>query len=101
VCARLNDPAAMRAMLNWDRANQLASFFLAYLSGQVEIARCRVPTLGIWSAGDAYLPEEPMKKTAEFMDAEWRYERLEEGSHWVMLDQAESVNRLLLDWLNS
>jgi pimeloyl-ACP methyl ester carboxylesterase len=99
VCGRLTDPAAMRAMLNWDRGNQLAAFFLAYLSGQVEITKCKVPTLGIWSAGDGYLPEEPMIKTADFMEAEWHYERLEEGSHWVMLDQADRVNRLILDWL--
>ncbi len=100
VCERLNDLGAMRAMLNWDRANQLASFFLAYVSGQVEITKCRVPTMGIWSGGDTYLPEGPMKKTADLMDAEWRYERIEQGSHWIMLDQPDETNRLILDWLN-
>jgi pimeloyl-ACP methyl ester carboxylesterase len=99
VCGRLKDPAAMRAMLNWDRANQLASFYLAYMSDQVDLVKCKVPTLGIWSAGDVYLPEEPMLKTEEFMAAEWKYERLEEGSNWVMLDQSDRVNRLMLDWL--
>ena len=96
VCNRIKEPAAMRAMLNWDRANQLASFYLAYMSGQVELVKCKVPTLGIWSAGDVYLPEESMKKTEEFMEVEWKYERLEEGSQWVMLDQPDSVNRLNL-----
>ena len=86
-------------MLNWDRANQLASFYLAYMSGQLEYPKCKVPTLGIWSGGDVYLPEEQMKKSGEFMDAQWRYERLEEGSHWVLLDQPDRVNRLILDWL--
>lgn len=99
VCGRLKDPTVLRAMLNWDRANQLASFYLAYMSGQVELVKCKVPTLGIWSAGDVYLPEEPMKKTEEFMAAEWKYERLEEGSHWAMLDQPDRVNGLILDWL--
>ncbi len=99
VCERLKDPAAVRSMLNWDRANQLASSYLAYMSGQLAYAKCSVPTLGIWSSGDVYLPEEPMKKTGEFMDAEWRYERLEGGSHWCVLDQAKQVTRLLLDWL--
>lgn len=101
VCQRLEDPTALRAMLNWDRANPLPSFYLAYMSGRVELLKCKIPTLGIWSAGDAYLPEEPMKKTRDFMAAEWKYERLEEGSHWVMLDQPDSVNRLILDWLKS
>jgi len=100
VCGRLKDPMAMCGMLNWDRANQMASFYLAYMSGQVEFVKFTVPSLGIWSAGDVYLPEELMKKTDDFMAAEWKYERLEEGSHWVMLDQPDRVNRLILDWLN-
>ncbi len=41
-----------------------------------------------------------MAKSGEFMDAEWRFERLEKGSHWVMLDNHEEVNLLMLDWLN-
>jgi pimeloyl-ACP methyl ester carboxylesterase len=86
-------------MLNWDRGNQVPSFYLAYMKGELEYPKCRVPTLGIWSRGDNYLWEEQMVSSSEFMDAEWRYERLEQGSHWVMLDQPEEINRLFLDWL--
>lgn len=99
VCERLKDPAAMRAMLNWDKANPLASFYYAYMSGQLAYPKCKVPTMGIWSCGDTYMWEEQMVRSAEFMDTEWRYERLEQGTHWVSLDNAEEVNRLLLDWL--
>ena len=99
VCERLKDPTAMRAMLNWDRGNQVPSFYLAYMTGQLKYPKCKVPTLGIWSRGDTYLWEEQMVNSSEFMDAEWRYERLEQGSHWVMLDQPQEMNRLLLDWL--
>jgi len=99
VCGRLKDPKAMRSMLNWDRGNQVPSFYLAYMKGELKYPKCRVPTLGIWSRGDNYLWEEQMVSSSEFMDAEWRYERLEQGSHWVMLDQPEEINRLFLDWL--
>lgn len=99
VCARLEDPAAMRAMLNWDRGNPMASFYLAVLTGELEYPRCQVPTLGIWSSGDQYMWEEQMRRSAEWMEAEWRYERMENASHWLTLDRPEEVGRLLLEWL--
>ena len=40
-----------------------------------------------------------MKESAKFMAADWRYERIENSTHWTMLDQPEATNRLLLDWL--
>jgi pimeloyl-ACP methyl ester carboxylesterase len=33
------------------------------------------------------------------MEAEWRYERMENASHWLTLDRPEEVGRLLLEWL--
>jgi pimeloyl-ACP methyl ester carboxylesterase len=99
VCERIKDPKAMRAMLNWDRGNQMAAYYMALMSGNLEYPKCKVPTMGIWSSGDKYLLEEQMVKSEALMDAEWRYERLEQGSHWVMLDQPDEVNRLIMDWL--
>jgi hypothetical protein len=32
------------------------------------------------------------------MDADWRYERIEGASHWMMMDAAETVTNLILDW---
>ncbi len=55
--------------------------------------------MGIWSTGDRYLGEKQMEETAKFMAAEWRYERIENATHWPMLDQPEAVNQLLLEWL--
>lgn len=101
VCERLKDPEAMQGNLNWDRANQVATFYLALLKGEISYGKCQVPTMGIMSGGDEYLWEEQMKKSEDFMEAEWRYEYLEEGSHWIMLDNPDGVNRLLLDWLDS
>lgn len=55
--------------------------------------------MGIWSTGDRYLGEKQMQETAKFMDAEWRYERIENSTHWTMLVQPEATNRVLMDWL--
>ena len=60
-----------------------------------------VPTMGIWSSGDIYLTESQMLGSAEFMQADWRYERLEGASHWLMLDRPQAVNDLLLDFFCS
>jgi pimeloyl-ACP methyl ester carboxylesterase len=99
VRSRLRDPDAMRAMLNWDRGNPLADLFLANLSGELAYEKCTVPTLGIWSSGDDYLLEEHMQDSAEFTAADWRYARIEDASHWPMLDRPDEVTTLVRDWL--
>lgn len=100
VTSRMADPLAMNAMLNWDRANQVASFYLAHARGELEYGNCKVPTMGVWSSGDVYLWESWMTKTEQLMDAQWRYERIEGASHWMMLDEPEAVTNLLLDWFS-
>ena len=98
VWSRLKDPEAMRAVVNWDRGNPMASSYLAAIKGEIPPRKCKVPTMGIWSSGDTYLLEAPMKRSAASMAAPWRYERVEGGSHWLQLDRANEVNRLLLAW---
>lgn len=99
VISRMADPVAMNGMLNWDRANQMLSFYLAHGRGELDYGNCKVPTMGLWATGDAYLADESwMTRTAQRMDAEWRYERIEGGSHWMMMDAAETVTNLMLDW---
>lgn len=98
VCDRMRDPIAMRAMLNWDRGNELVDFYAAYLTGELSYPKCTVPTMGIWSRGDTYLWEAQMTASADHMAADWRYETVD-GSHWIPLDQPKELNRLLLDWL--
>ena len=62
--------------------------------------RVAVPTMGIWSSGDIYLSESQMMGSAQFMDAPWRYERVEGATHWLMLDRPEAINELLLDFFD-
>jgi pimeloyl-ACP methyl ester carboxylesterase len=61
---------------------------------------CHVPTLGLWSSGDTYMWEAQMTESAKRMSAPWRYQRIENASHWAMLDQPEHVTEQMLGWLN-
>jgi len=103
VCGRLADPVAMNAMRNWDRGNPLASLYLAARNGGMEAAypNVKVPTMGLWSADDAYLLEEHMQQSVEHMDdnTEWEYRRISKGSHWCMLDNPDETSAAILEWI--
>jgi pimeloyl-ACP methyl ester carboxylesterase len=96
--ADLSRPGALTAALNWYRANMDLD---TWTEEGWEMPRVRVPTMGIWSSGDIYLSESQMMGSAQFMDAEWRYERIEGATHWLMLDRPAAVNDLLLDFFGA
>ena len=85
-------PGRLTAGLNWYRANILRMLF-----GSTE--HTKVPVLGIWSSGDYFLAERQMKQSALYVDAPWRYERIENSSHWIQLDAPERLNTLLIEYL--
>src|SRR3546814_17301399 len=89
----MKDPRALHAMLNWDRANPVAKMYLAAIKEGVEIRHCRVPTLGIWSAGDAYLWEDQIKESSKLMAAPWGYVRLDQGYHWPQRSEERRVGQ--------
>ena len=91
--ADLSREGRLTAALNIYRAN-----LLPILTGAVQYSS-QVPTLGLWSTGDAYLVEEQMVAAGRFVQADWRYERVEDASHWLMLDRPDHISRLLLNHL--
>jgi len=40
-----------------------------------------------------------MVKSAELVSGHWRYERIDDASHWLQLDQPDRVNALLVEFL--
>ena len=94
--ADFSRPGALTASLNWYRAN-LAPRPPGPPS---DFPPVKAPTLGIWSSDDHYLTEDRMIASESFVDAPWRYERID-GSHWVPLDAPDRLNELLLEWLRS
>jgi pimeloyl-ACP methyl ester carboxylesterase len=97
VVTRLRDPEALIASLGVYRAILPPESLLA---PPTELPPIQAPTMGMWSTGDAFLTEEAMTGTAAFVAGQWRYERIEGAGHWMQLDAADQVNRLLLDFLS-
>jgi pimeloyl-ACP methyl ester carboxylesterase len=93
--ADLAEPGALTAGLNWYRANLPAE---RLVSAPPTLPPISAPTLGIWSSGDLYLAEEAMVRSGQVVKGPWRYERIEDATHWIPLDQPERFNTLLLEF---
>jgi pimeloyl-ACP methyl ester carboxylesterase len=91
----LSRPGALTSALNWYRANAKP-----WQRSQQDIPNVTAPTLGMWGSRDFALTERQMVDSGEFVDAPFRYERLEAG-HWLMLQRPDEVNQLLLEFLGS
>jgi pimeloyl-ACP methyl ester carboxylesterase len=87
-------PGRLRAGLNYYRAN-----WKLFVAGHA--AKARVPVMGVWSSGDRFLAEGQMKDSASFVDAPFRYQRIEGANHWLQLSGADKFNPLLLDYLKA
>lgn len=85
----LSRPGRLTAALGWYRAN-----LVRMLTGTHP--RCPLPTLGVWSSRDFALTEGQMTGSREFVDAKWRYQRLEGHSHWIPLEAPEELVGLIL-----
>jgi pimeloyl-ACP methyl ester carboxylesterase len=94
--ADLSRPGALTAGLNWYRANGGPQ---RELESRPPFPPVAAPTLGLWSSGDNYLTEDSMRRSGEHVTGPWRYERIEDASHWLQLDAPERVNELLLEFL--
>ena len=93
----LSEPGVLTARLGLYRAN-------LHPRGELHdrpLPPVAAPTLGLWSTGERYLTEEAMARSGEHVTGRWRYERIDDASHWLQLDAAERVNRLLLEHLRS
>lgn len=93
----LSRPGRLTAGLNWYRANISPESFVSAMSSSVPAVSC--PTLGVWSSGDVALTEHQMTSSAENATGPWRYERIDDASHWMPVDAPERLNELLLDFL--
>ncbi|AUS77260.1 alpha/beta hydrolase [Actinoalloteichus sp. AHMU CJ021] len=91
-------PGALTAGLNWYRANRSPE---SELRPEGNFPPVLAPTLGIWSTGDKAMLEDQMIGSGKYVRGPWRYERVENASHWIPLDAPDEVNRLLLGFLGS
>ncbi|MEU6487520.1 alpha/beta hydrolase [Streptomyces sp. NPDC046887] len=93
AAARLREPEALTAALGIYRAGLPPEVMFGPVP---DGPRLRGPVLGVWSDGDPFLTERSMTGTEEFVDGDFRYERVEGVGHWLPLEAPERVNELLL-----
>lgn len=73
--ARMQEPGALSAALGWYRALPF--------SGRDPIGRAKVPTLHVWSTGDAFLGRAATEATEQYVSAPYRLEVLDDVTHWI------------------
>ena len=89
----LADPRAATAMLGWYRAIRLP--------GQLHAGRTRVPTLFVWSDGDAAIGRRAAEGAADFVDAPYRFEVLRGASHWIPEERPAELAALVVEHLKA
>ena len=87
---------ALRAGVNYYRAAVRRG--LKALAGDVR--QIETPVLVIWGENDRYLVPELTQGLGEWVK-DVRVERIPGASHWVLQDEPDRVNRLLLNFLKS
>ncbi len=83
--------AALTGGLAWYRANEFRA-----PDGPIT-----TPTLYVWSTGDVALGREAAEGTAAEVSGPYRFEVLEDVSHWIPEEAADALDALLLDHLAS
>jgi pimeloyl-ACP methyl ester carboxylesterase len=73
--SRMREPGALSAALGWYRALPWST--------RDPVGTVRVPTLHIWSTGDAFLGRVSIEATRQYVDAPYRLEVLEDVTHWI------------------
>jgi pimeloyl-ACP methyl ester carboxylesterase len=94
----LDRPGALTAGLNWYRANLSAEAFGQLNPQPLPPVEC--PVLGVWSDGDHYCGEAQMLASRRHVTGPWSYARVDGASHWVPLDAPETLNKLLVEFVN-
>jgi pimeloyl-ACP methyl ester carboxylesterase len=89
----LSRPGRLTAGMNYYRANSNLIVPRRY-------PPALVPVLGIWSSGDQFLTEAQMVNSQRYVQAPWRYERIDGANHWIPLTAPGKLNDLLLDYLS-
>ena len=87
---RLREPGALTAALNWYRATPLT---------RLEAGKISVPTMYVWSTEDVTVGSTPALATEAWVSGRYRFEMLEDISHWVPEEEPEVLTALLLDHL--
>ena len=88
----LSRPGRLTAGLDWYRVNiSLGRMLRPPPPGTFGEEAVRIPTLGIWSDGEKYLSERQMILSKDYVEAPWRYARIDGASHWIPYEKPEEL----------
>ena len=85
--ARMREPGALTAALNWYRALPVAA--------RTPVGTVRVPTLHVWSTGDAFLGRAATEASAALVQGPYGLKVLEDVDHWIPELAAERTGELV------
>jgi pimeloyl-ACP methyl ester carboxylesterase len=88
---RLAVPGALTSALNWYRALDL----------EARIGEVTVPTLYIWSTDDLALGKTAAMETGRYVKGQYRFERFEGNSHWLLAEVPDRVSASILEQLRA
>jgi epoxide hydrolase 4 len=92
--AAWSQPGAMTAMLNWYRA---AARYQPQITDDMQV---RVPTLILWGVKDSALTYRMARPSLDYCD-EGNLIFFPDATHWVQHEEADEVNRHLLNFISS
>jgi pimeloyl-ACP methyl ester carboxylesterase len=84
---RMREPGALAAALNWYRATKLST---------MDVGPVTVPTLYVWGTEDVAIGSTAALACGEHVDGPYRFEMLEDVSHWLTDEAGGAVAALLL-----
>ncbi len=91
----LSASGALTSSLEWYRSNMAPETLVDEAGELPPVTR---PVLGIMGGEDWALTLEQMTASADYVDADFRVEVVDEAAHWVQSDTPERLNSLLLQW---
>jgi pimeloyl-ACP methyl ester carboxylesterase len=92
--AAMLQPGALTAGLNWYRAMPLTDF--RRTGGKIT-----VPTMYVWSDGDAALLAKAAYETERYVTGDYRFEVMSGVSHWIPEERSQELAALLLEWFTA
>jgi len=87
-----SQPNAMTSMINWYRAA------FRHQPPMPKDPRVKIPTLMMWGLKDVALTHRMARPSIDYCD-DGRLVLFEDATHWVQLDAAEQVNKLLINFI--
>ncbi|WP_202925851.1 alpha/beta fold hydrolase [Goekera deserti] len=94
--ARMREPGALTAALDWYRALPFSARAMAGTRGRGTVGRITVPTLHVWSSGDPALSRAGAEATGRYVDAPYQLEVLLGVPHWIPEVAAEHTAGLVV-----